>query len=55
MARNKKRRCLRTGIDIPLGHVYLGKYLLLLRLCFADPVKLRVYVAFGHFPCIPVA
>ncbi len=46
IAGKQKRRCLRTGIDIPLGHVYFGKNNLLLRLCFADPMKLHAYMAF---------
>jgi hypothetical protein len=41
--------------DIPLGRGYCGKYILLLRLCFADPVKRRVYVALGLFPRSTVA
>ena len=41
--RRKKRRCPRTGLDIPLSQRDLaGSQCSLLRLCAADPVKLIV-------------
>lgn len=44
--KKKQKKALPANrFDIPLGHGYRGKYILLLRLCFADPVKRRVYMA----------
>ena len=44
--KKKQKKALPANrFDIPLGHGYWGKYILLLRLCFADPVKRRVYMA----------
>jgi hypothetical protein len=44
----------RTGLDIPLSLAELvGKYILLLRLCFADPVKRRVCMALRATSRVP--
>ncbi len=53
MRNNKKRRCQRTGVIFRWAAVNIGKYILLLRLCSADPVKRRVCMASRPLPEYP--